>query len=185
MGEIKSTLDLVLEKTRHMNLTQTERNEKRAEEIRKALRGLIQKFRDQVLRKEQFLEAFSRLENVEDHPKERMLIEEVLKQLRLDDTPESRRAGLELLEFVCGLNMEPLSSIFQAFDTATEKARKEGTQKQLARLFRDHRISGSAVIPNLEADPDLTDTLNRLHETHEERFESEKARRIAAHDRSD
>lgn len=80
--------------------------------------------------------------------------------------------------------MEPLSSIFQAFDTATEKARKEGTQKQLARLYRDHQISGSAVIPNL-ADPDLTDTLNRLHETYEERFEREKARRIAAHDRSD
>ncbi|MDZ7698625.1 MAG: hypothetical protein U5R49_17440 [Deltaproteobacteria bacterium] len=180
MGEIKSTLDLVMEKTRHMNLTQTERHEKRAEEMRKALRGLIQKFRDHVLRKEQFLEAFGRLEDVEDHPKDRMLLKEVLEALRLDDTPESGREVLELLEFGCGLKVQGLSSIFRAFDTATEKARSEGTQEQIERLFKDHQISGSAVTPNLEADPAFTEILNRLQKTYEERLETEKARLMGA-----
>jgi len=179
MGEIKSTLDLVMEKTRHMNLSPAERNEKRAEDIEKALRGLVQKYIDGLLRKEPFLDAFSELEDVENHPKEHMLLREILDQIRIDDGPEARRAGLELLEFGCALDPEKLASILNEFDAEKDKAAADRTRELLEQLLMHHQISGSAVVPNLDADAAFTERLNRLQKTCTERLDAEKERLLA------
>ena len=52
MGEIKSTLDLVMEKTRHLTLSQKEKEEQKQIEVNKRLKGLLQKYQDNLLRKE-------------------------------------------------------------------------------------------------------------------------------------
>ena len=53
MGEIKSTLDLVMEKTRHLTLSQKEKDGQKQIEVNKRLKGLLQKYRDNLLREEQ------------------------------------------------------------------------------------------------------------------------------------
>ena len=174
MSEIKSTLDLVMEKTRHMNLSTEERNEKRAEAVGKALRGLIQKYRDGLLRKEPFLDAFRGLEDVENHPKGPMLLKEILGQIQIDDTPDARRAGLELLEFGCGRDTVKLASILSEFDDEKGKAGADRTRELLEQLVKTHQISGSAVIPNLDGDAAFKDMLNRLRNTYTERLDAEK-----------
>ena len=176
MGEIKSTLDLVMEKTRHMNLSPAERNEKRAEDIGKALRGLVQKYKDGLLREEPFLDAFRGLEDVEGTPKDHMLLTEILNQMRIDDDPDARRAGLELLEFGCGRDTVQLASILSEFEAEKDKAGANRTRELLERLLKRHQISGSAVVPNLEADAAFKNSLNRLRKTYTERLDAEKDR---------
>ena len=46
MGEIKSTLDLVMDKTRHLTLSDEEKQEQKEKEFRKKLKGPAQKFQD-------------------------------------------------------------------------------------------------------------------------------------------
>ena len=54
MAEIKSTLDLVMEKTRNLSLSSEERAEQKSKEIRSQIRGLIQKFQDQIISSDRF-----------------------------------------------------------------------------------------------------------------------------------
>ena len=51
MGEIKSTLDIVMEKTQNLSLSTEERQEQHNIEIVKRIKGLLQKYQDQTLSK--------------------------------------------------------------------------------------------------------------------------------------
>jgi len=53
MGEIKSTLDLVMEKTKHLSLSDEEKQNQKKIESQKRINGLLQKYQDQVLSMEQ------------------------------------------------------------------------------------------------------------------------------------
>jgi len=174
MSEIKSTLDLVMEKTRDLNLSREEREAQRAENIRKILRGMIQKYRDRVLRKDQFLEEFRALDTPVHQPKEQILRTEILNQIDLDTGPEA--ADLELLQQVCGLKVENLAAVLGEFSDYRDKAmadRSRGLKDQIQMQFQ---ISGSAVVPDLETDIPLTRTLRDLRQTYTHRLEAEKGR---------
>ena len=54
MAEIKSTLDLVLEKTRDMTLSSDEKQQQQREAIETRFRGLLQKYIDGSLTREQY-----------------------------------------------------------------------------------------------------------------------------------
>ena len=46
MGEIKSTLDLVLEKTKNLNLSSEEKQEQKQKEVENRIKGMMQKYQD-------------------------------------------------------------------------------------------------------------------------------------------
>lgn len=52
MTEIKSTLDLVMEKTRHLSFSEQEKKDQHSEEFAKRIKGLIQQYQDQKLKAE-------------------------------------------------------------------------------------------------------------------------------------
>ena len=54
MAEIKSTLDLVMEKTKNLSLSSEERQAQKSKEIESRIRGLLQKFKDQALSADKF-----------------------------------------------------------------------------------------------------------------------------------
>jgi len=60
MGEIKSTLDLVLEKTKHLSLTSEERQLQQQNEIKKRIGGLLQKYQNKLVSGEQLQVAYEK-----------------------------------------------------------------------------------------------------------------------------
>ena len=61
MGEIKSTLDLVMEKTKHLSLSDEEKQNQKNSEIEKRVNGLLQKCRDQILSTDELQKEYARL----------------------------------------------------------------------------------------------------------------------------
>jgi hypothetical protein len=61
MGEIKSTLDLVLEKTRHLTLSSVEKEEIELREALKKVSGYLSRYRDGVLSLEALLKEMRSL----------------------------------------------------------------------------------------------------------------------------
>lgn len=169
MGEIKSTLDLVMEKTRHLTLSREERDARQEEETRKTLRGLIQKYRDQLLREEQFLEELWKLKT--GHVRE-MLAKEILARIEIEKENEQ---FLKLLEFACGLEVENLKVILTGFSARRDALIAGLSREAKNRLKKDSEISGSAVVPNLEADAGLNEGLMCLRQEYGIRLEEEKA----------
>ncbi len=83
MGEIKSTLDLVMEKTRHLTLSQKEKEEQKQIEVNKRLKGLLQKYQDNILRKEQLRQELDSLRKTFDLNTNEMLSHILLDGLKL------------------------------------------------------------------------------------------------------
>lgn len=175
MGEIKSTLDLVMEKTRHMTMSREEREAQKADEIRKKLNGLIQKYTDEKIRRDQFLKEFEKLESIEIQTNEQLLRKEILDRIELEVESKSL---LELLEFACGADIKDLKAVLQEYTSKRDTARDGRIGELKKALYKEIGVSGSAVLPNLETDADLEEKLGSLRDDFRKRLEAEKARML-------
>ena len=165
MGEIKSTLDLVMEKTRHLTLSQEEKDAQTKVEVHKRLKGLVQKYQDNLLRKEQLEKELDILKKTYA-----MDVDQVLLNLLLSSLEPGRhyKMYLELLNELCGLDVSGLEKIFQDFKGAVKSATERRVNEIKADLEKKRFISGTAVVPNIESDSEwllmLGDILGRFEQ---------------------
>jgi hypothetical protein len=149
MGEIKSTLDLVLEKTRHLTLSEEEKREQKKKDARSRLAGLLQRYQDGKLDARRMGEELDRLVNTGDGPDESLVRDEILGRIELGS---ENKQWLALLQARYRLDPSGVRSVEEDFREAVEAAaarREEEIKKELQQLGG---ISGSAVVPNLDSD---------------------------------
>ena len=159
MGEIKSTLDLVMEKTRHLTLSHKEKEEQKQIEVNKRLKGLLQKYQDNLLRKEQLEQELESLKETFDLNVNQMLSHILLDDLKLGNNNKSR---LELLSAICGLDVTGLEELFHDFQNTIVIVTQKRTDEIMANLAKKSLISGSAVVPNLENDSEWLATVQGI-----------------------
>jgi hypothetical protein len=149
MGEIKSTLDLVLEKTMHLSLSSEEKQELAVEDIEKRIKGMMQKYQDGILTLDELQKEYRVIKTDENLAATRSLIREVIDRL---DLLEANEPLLEVLGKLCGCHTDDLQSVIdESLGIYRDAARKRSDELK-SMLAADHSISGSAVVPNLEAD---------------------------------
>lgn len=145
MGEIKSTLELIMEKTKGLSMTPEEKEAFRLEEWLKKARGRIQKYLDDLEGVEEIKEEWIRKDNP---PRgwEAALKKEILAGLDPDKDEENEKR-LRLLKDLLDLPDGPFREAIQAYkDKVTEEARRlEVLERERLKLLG---ISGSAVLPN-------------------------------------
>jgi hypothetical protein len=158
MGEIKSTLDIVMEKTKHLTLTDEERAAQRKDEMTNKLRGLIQGSLDGSI------DVYKMKNEIETFAGDRwdeaiaLLIELCVHNI---DLLKDNRVFIQILEEVAQVNPAPFRQVLSSF----EEEIKEGYHKAQARLslaLKEKGISGSAVVPNVEADEAWQNELLRM-----------------------
>ena len=149
MGEIKSTLDLVMEKTKNLSLSSEERQAQKNQEIESRIRGLLQKFKDQALNSDKFKAEYQELQKDYDLSGNAPLIKEICGQIEFG---ADNHAWFELLARFKVADIEKVTSVLQEFDEVIDAAGQEQSKILMDKLAKEHFISGSAVVPNLEAD---------------------------------
>lgn len=150
MGEIKSTLDLVMEKTKNLSLSSEERKEQIDKKVGSRIRGLLQKFMDQVLNADQLRSEYQKLQKDYGLSGTAPLIREICGQIELG---KDNHTWLELLAELKVADIEAVTSVLHQFDDVSGAAAAERSKTLLDKLAAEHFISGSAIVPNLEADP--------------------------------
>jgi len=173
MGEIKSTLELVMEKTRHLTLSKEEKLEQMHTEADKRLKGLVQKYLDNALNKQQFDETLNRLRKTYGLAVDHILLVRLLEGLRLDKDNTPR---LLLLNEFCGIDVTELESVFNGYQKTIRSVTQKRTKKLKKRLSGKRNISGSAVVPNLEIDKEWIDAAKDIHDTFEHTLGRKKTR---------
>ena len=149
MGEIKSTLDLVMEKTSHLKLSAKEKNEQALQETRRRLKGLVDKYRDQSIKFEQLQKELEALKNPGEGIDGRWLMIESLTHLRLD---RDNSALIHLLGVYFRMDTSQIESALDNYVEARQSAAEARMAEIRENMARTSAISGSAVIPNLESD---------------------------------
>jgi len=171
MAEIKSTLDLVMEKTRHLRLSQKEKEAQNRIEVNRRLQGLLQKYQDNLLRKEDLTKELDHLKTAYDLNVDHLLTDVLLNSLKLD---RNNKVFLELLGEILECNISGLETIFQNYKNAVKSATKKRVEQIKIDLSKKRFISGSAVVPNLENDREWVLMMGHIKNEFDEIMTKEK-----------
>ena len=147
MGEIKSTLDLIMEKTKGLTMTEEEKKALKRREMEGNVKGVVQKFLDGIFNLEGVTHELGAL-----HEKGKELVQEILqKELMTRIRPgEDNGKIIKVLEKETSLDVSLLNQMLSEFESNIERERKKQEKRQREALA-EKGISGSALIPNLEA----------------------------------
>jgi hypothetical protein len=150
MGEIRSTLDIIMEKTRDLSLSPEEKRKLKGQEWLGRGRGWVQKYLDDLIDVMDVKAALQKLGESEgaDH----LLKQEIINAIEPGGDNGKR---WDLLENLWPSDLKRHKEIVRLFEEELEEARGEKTRSALDRLA-ERNISGTAVVPNLNHDPEWT-----------------------------
>ena len=165
MAVVKSTLDLVMEKTKNMVQTDEERKKARQRERQNLAKGIVLALTEERLTLEELPKAMEEAETEEPHRFKSALIRALVDAVGFD----SPGVLTESLNFLTGENglrlVEGLKNIIDEYS----RAEKELTGSVKARLIDELQaagISGSAVAPNLTVNQTFQAELKELEQEH-------------------
>ena len=159
MGEIKSTLDLVMERTRHLSLSAEEKEEQRREDFEKRLQGLLQQYADEAVSAEELRKRMAALERETGIADHKLSLQAAIG--RIDPDRDNDRWMVLLDQLAPGI-CAPLQDILAAYKVDQAALLQAGKEPFRERLARDHGITGSAVVPNPYKDPAIRKNLTDL-----------------------
>ena len=143
MAEIKSTLDIIMEKTKNLTMTEKEKEELRRKEISGKIKGWVQKYLDDLVN----------LETLEAKLKKETGLQEILKrelQGRLE--PDGDNAKIfQLIKGLLGIKKDLFVKIINKFQEDADSERSKRLEYMKKHLTKKS-FFGSAVIPNLGHD---------------------------------
>jgi len=148
MAEIKSTLDLIMEKTQNMVLTEDEKEEIRRKELNGKIKGWIQQYRDNIMSLEAIKSEIQKEEKDRQVELKKTLKKESIQRIEPD---EDNTKSFQLLEEILGINKDSIINMINRFQEMQDTEKINKTNEMKNRL-NEKGISGTAVVPNLDSD---------------------------------
>jgi hypothetical protein len=150
MSEIKSTMDLVMEKAKGFTVTEDEKKEFRRREVEGKMKGIFQKYLDGGFNIDRAVEEIETLSRAQGD-----IVKEVFgKECAGRVTVQGENGPvLDLIKKTMGTDISAIEGAVSHAVNSLRKLEAEQKKKILER-FEQRGISGSAVIPNLNADPE-------------------------------
>lgn len=150
MGEIKSSLELAMEKTKKFAISDKEKEEMKQKEVLQKASGLFHRYCNGFLPLNEILKQFERMEKKTATAVKKILLSQWVDALSLDDEEERILKGIESLE---QRNIDEIREKFRCllsqYQGEKEKIREKARLQLIENLRRDG-IYGSAVEPKLE-----------------------------------
>ena len=148
MAEIKSTLELVMQRTSHLSMSEEDKRKQAAKEFKEAVNRLALKYLDGQIDLDRFRAEFSRLKAG--------LFRQSGGSRR--DWQANRPAAdnslvLDLIKHGLGYDISDIEAVLKDFREKLHSVNDQAVERIRADLLKKG-ISGSAVVPNLETDKD-------------------------------
>ena len=166
MAEIKSTLELAMERTRHLTMSEEDKRKLAVREFQEAVNRLALRFLDGQIDLDRFQVEFGRLQTGLFGKAEAAA--EIAR--RIDPTADNSLA-LDLIKHGLGYDISGIEAILEKFrETLHSEDRRTAGRIRVDLLKKG--ISGSAVIPNLEADKDRATRRETIFEAYREELDA-------------
>ncbi len=171
MGEIKSTLDLVMERTKHLTLSEDEKKAQQAERFNKVFFGLLQKYRDKIFDINRFKKETAALKKEYNIDQDAPMVDEILSMIGLE---RQNSDLIELLKNVFNMDVRIIETLMDNYTGEIRDLTRQATAAAKKMFLEKHAISGDAVIPNLGKDPELKSRALKIHKDYTEKLEQAK-----------
>ena len=161
MGEIKSTLDLVMEKTKHLSLSEDEKAGQQRDVYEKRIKGILQKYADGLFTLEDSQNQLTSIQENLGLNNNQPLVRQILDRVSPD---QDSTLWLDLLDTYMPHLRTPIQNLLSTYAQRRKSLLQTGSQSYLEQLKSNHAIHGSAVLPNLIGDKTLQDKLTILRQ---------------------
>jgi uncharacterized protein YdiU (UPF0061 family) len=165
MAEIKSTIDLIMERTKNLSLSEEEKTAIRRREAEGKARGWVQRYRDGLATLRDLKKEYA--EEKKAFPESEGIFRSVL--LEHVEPAGENGAVFELMEKVLKMKTEPVRELAEAYREELSRTVREGLEAERESL-RQKGISGAAVIPNPNRDKNLMDRIREGMSAFQERL---------------
>ena len=150
MGEIKSSLELAMEKTKRFSISDKEKEEMNQKEVFQKTTSLFHRYREGHLSSNEILKEIERMEKKTRTAVKELLLSQWIDALSLDGEDERTLKGVESLkERSIAEIKQKFHHLLSRYQGEKEKA-KEKMRGQLIEALRKDGMYGSAVEPKLE-----------------------------------
>jgi hypothetical protein len=152
VGEIKSTIELAMERTKKFAISEREREEIKQREVLQKATAFFHRYREGHLPLNDILKQIERMEKKTATKVREYLLSQWIDSLSLDDEEDKIFKGIE------SLGQGNIDKVKQKYHSLVSQYReekekiKEMVGAQRREILRMGGISGSAVEPNLEED---------------------------------
>ena len=150
MGEIKSSLELAMERTKKVAISEKEKEEFKQKEVLQKATSLFHRYREGHLPLNDILKEIEKMEQKTAATVKELLLSQWIDTLSLDDDSE------RILKAIESLKQKTIDEVKQKFhhllsQYQKEKEKiKEEVKAQFIKALKGKGIHGSAVEPNLE-----------------------------------
>ena len=150
MGEIKSTLELAMERTKKFAISEKEKEEMKQKEVLQKATGFFHRYREGHLSLNEILKQIEKMEKKTAATVKELLLSQWIDALSLEDDDERIFKGIESLKGRSGDEVkQKFYSLLSQYLGEKEKL-KEEARVQFTEALRKDGIYGSAVEPKLE-----------------------------------
>jgi len=174
MGEIKSTLELALERTRKMAISDKEKEEIKQKEILRKASSLFHRYMEDRASIDETLREIEKMEEKAGGPAKETLLTLWTDALSLSKENEKCLRGIEALKGPRVKEViQELRSLFARFREDKEKAKQE-IRGQWTQELKKAKIYGSAVEPRVEGSETWEKKIRGLEAPYRVRLEEMK-----------
>ncbi len=169
MAEIKSAIELAMEKTKGLRLSQEEMEHLQEEEMQTKAHGLVNRFLEVDFHFKEVEKELARFSSNQRKELEGLLIQYLGEALQLDKDNELIFQGIETLREGKKRVVQRIRDLTKIFQVQREKEYREVEKELLAKLERQG-ISGSAVQPKVEGSAEWEEALSQFKPAFEEQL---------------
>ena len=166
MAEIKSTLELAMERTRHLTMSEEDKREHAAREFKESVNRLVLRFLDGQIDPDRFRTEFGRVQTGPFGKAEAAA--EIGRRI---DPAADNSLVLDLIKHGLGYDISGIEALLEKFRETLHSEDRRTAERIRADLL-DKGISGSAVIPNLDTDKDRATGREKIFEAYREELDA-------------
>jgi hypothetical protein len=176
MAEIKSTLELALERTKKIGISDEERQEIKQKEILQKVSSLSHRYREGTSSLHEILKEIEKIDGKNRPWVVKTLLNQWIETLSLDDEGERLFKGIEsLIHRDSGEIKQKFYDLLSLYQEEKEEMKKR-VKAQLMEILRKGHIFGSAVEPKVDGNELYKKESLKLDQTYRVKLEALKER---------
>ncbi len=148
MAEIKSAIELAMERTKNLVMDDDEKRAFAQKDLEDRLRAIMRRFLEGMIDREEFLEDYGRI-SAEKQQKRLLLVDLIIREFEVLVRNERVFALLELIGADAGVGFGNEAKALKARFLKELEAREADVRKDISERLYALEISGSAVEPNV------------------------------------
>ncbi len=160
MAEIKSTLDIIMERAKGITVTEVEKAQFKRRDLEEKVRGLLHRALGGVMDLDRLSNQMAGIDNADRQAAMETLLQQCLGTLDLEG---DNKPVLEIMERLLKVDTSPLKAILKGYRKNLEKG-KSASEEKIKKQLEKMGISGSAVVANVLAAPDWHRYISELKE---------------------